>query len=415
MPVSPPRLASPLFKASILSIALLMSDVGAVSPVLPDIAAQFPEQSQAAIQGFISFPAIAALAATLVAGILSNKVGKRRLVLLGILLIVVGGLSPLVLIPVGSYPLVITFRLIAGFGMGLLQPLASSLIADFYRGSERSKLLGWQSSMVGLGSIVWSLVVTVLVLMGWMASFFVYVLALVIFALVFRNVPEPTAAADASAAAGTTPAVPADAARRRLPRGIGVAVLSMFLMTLGFQAMTITTPFLASERGIAETAQVGLVMTAFGIASVVAGVVFGQTYRALQAWTGLTALLVLAAGLASGFVAQNLVMLFVTAVLVGLGFGTYMPFAITAINARATVHSSALATALMFSGAAVAGFVAPYFFTAVHASTAGGQFGASCVLILVTSLIAGIYHHVEAGWVRAQAEDTRAATEVLAA
>lgn len=412
MPASPPRLASPLFKASLLSIALLMSDVGAVSPVLPDIAERFPEQSQAAIQGFISFPAIAALAATLVAGMLSNKVGKRRLVLLGILLIVIGGLSPLVLIPVGSYPLVITFRLIAGFGMGLLQPLASSLIADFYQGSERSKLLGWQSSMVGLGSILWSLVVTVLVLMGWMAAFFVYVLALVIFALVFRNVPEPTAAADTAAAQGSAGAAPAG---RRLPKGIAVAVLAMFLMTLGFQAMTISTPFLASERDLAATAQVGLVMTTFGVASVVAGVVFGLTYRALRAWTGLVALLVLAAGLASGYVAHSLAMLFVTAILVGLGFGTYMPFAITAINARATVHSSALSTALMFSGAAVAGFVAPYFYTAIGASTAGAQFGASFVLILVTAVIGGVYHQAEARWVRAEAADAALDGKVLAA
>ncbi|WP_448759780.1 MFS transporter [Actinomyces oricola] len=144
---------APIFKISLLSIALMLSDVGAVSPVLPDLAAHYPDQDQASIQGFISFPAIAALAATITAGALATRVGKRRLVLTGISLIVVGGLAPIFLIPITSYPVVLGVRLLAGFGMGLLQPLASSLVADFYEGQERRTLLGWQSSMVGAGGI----------------------------------------------------------------------------------------------------------------------------------------------------------------------------------------------------------------------------------------------------------------------
>lgn len=98
---------APIFKISLLSIALMLSDVGAVSPVLPDLAAHYPDQDQASIQGFISFPAIAALAATITAGALATRVGKRRLVLTGISLIVVGGLAPIFLIPITSYPVVL--------------------------------------------------------------------------------------------------------------------------------------------------------------------------------------------------------------------------------------------------------------------------------------------------------------------
>lgn len=413
MTLRSPRTDSPVFKASVLSIALMLSETGAVSPVLADLARQFPDESQSTIQGFVSMPAIAALIATLVAGALANRVGKRRLVLVGILLIIIGGTSPLALIPTGSYPLVIAFRLLAGFGMGLLQPLSASLVADFYQGRERSTMLGWQSSIVGAGNIVWGLVVSALMLMGWMSAFLVYLLPLIILALVWRNVPEPQAPTDAPEPPAKDSSLTASGLPR-LPVGTWGAVALMFLMTISFQALGISTPFLASERAIASGSQVSLVMTVFGIASVLAGVVFGSTFRALRQWTGTAALLILAAGLGLGVVAQNLAVLFIMAVLVGLGFGTFMPFAINAINARATADNSAAATALVFSGAALAGFCAPYYFGLVDrflaSTSAGTQFATAAVTTLATALAATVYYQIDARWaIRQSATATEAA------
>lgn len=398
---------APIFKISLLSIALMLSDVGVVSPVLPDLAAHYPAQDQASIQGFISFPAIAALAATITAGALATRVGKRRLVLTGISLIVVGGLAPIFLIPITSYPVVLGVRLLAGFGMGLLQPLASSLVADFYEGQERRTLLGWQSSMVGAGGIMWSLVVSGLMTFGWMQAFLVYLLGLIMLGLVWRYIPEPRrAGAPKNAAPQDAAPEAAPAPRTRLPRGTIGAVALMFLMTLGFQAMTISSPFLASERSLADGSQVSLVMTVFGISSVVAGVLFSTTYRLLGSWTGTASLAVLAAGLCLGVASVTLPMLFATAVLIGLGFGTYMPFAINALNARANESNSAAATALLFSGAAVAGFSAPYYFKIagglVGSTTAATQFAISAATIVVTLVLATIYYQIDARWAREQ-------------
>ena len=121
-----PKTSSLVFRASLLSIALIISDVGAVSPVLSELQAHFPGVSQAMIQGFISFPAIAGLLATLTAGTLATTVGKRRIVLTGICLVIIGGLAPYFLVDIAPYPIVLGVRFLAGFGMGLLQPLSTS-------------------------------------------------------------------------------------------------------------------------------------------------------------------------------------------------------------------------------------------------------------------------------------------------
>ncbi|MDY3679328.1 MAG: hypothetical protein SO046_08990 [Actinomyces urogenitalis] len=55
-PSATPRTGSIIFKIALLSIALIISDVGAVSPVLPELQSHFPGVSQTLIQGFISFP-----------------------------------------------------------------------------------------------------------------------------------------------------------------------------------------------------------------------------------------------------------------------------------------------------------------------------------------------------------------------
>jgi len=175
----------------LLSSSLLLSDTGAVSPTLPYLAREFPDVSHASIQSFITMPALAGIVATLAAGALATRVGKRRLVLIGILLIIIGGTSPLLLIPTGSFTLLMTARLIVGVGVGLLQPLTASLIADFFYGRERSTMLGWLSSMVSAGNVLYSLLVAALMVLGWQAAFFVYLAAFVIFALIWRFVPEP--------------------------------------------------------------------------------------------------------------------------------------------------------------------------------------------------------------------------------
>lgn len=417
-----PKTGSLVFRASLLSIALIISDVGAVSPVLSELQAHFPGVSQAMIQGFISFPAIAGLLATLTAGTLATTVGKRHIVLTGICLVIIGGLAPYFLVDIAPYPIVLGVRFLAGFGMGLLQPLSTSLIADFYEGQERRTLIGVQSSMIGLGGILWSLVVSALMTMGWRQAFLVYLLGLIILALVWRYVPDPHRAARTGAPeeprAGAVVPRPGPTARTPLPRGTAGAVAMLALMTLGFQAMTISTPFLAAERHIASGAQVSLVMTAFGVASVIAGILFSTVYRVLRNWTGVFDLACLAAGLALGAVAHSLPVLFCVAILVGLGFGMFMPFGLNAINARTDETNSALTTSLIFAGTSIAGFIAPVIFGFIGGvigdTSAGAQFATGAAIIVATLVGAIFYYRADARWTR-RVEARRTAPEAARA
>lgn len=407
-PSATPRTGSIIFKIALLSIALIISDVGAVSPVLPELQSHFPGVSQTLIQGFISFPAIAGLVATLVAGALATTVGKRRIVLIGITLVIIGGLAPYFLVDHAPYALVISVRFLAGFGMGLLQPLSTSLIADFYTGQTRRTLIGIQSSMIGLGGTLWSLVVSALMTMGWRQAFLVYLFGLIILGLVWHYVPEPQRRTEGSQAGG------ASADRSPLPVGTAGAIALISLMTLGFQAIVISAPFLAAEREFASGAQVSLVMTTFGLASVLGGFLFSTVYRALRSWTGVAALTSLTAGLALGTVTYSLTVLFVVAILIGLGFGMFMPFCLSSINARTDQTNSAFTTSLLFAGTSIAGFIAPSVFglagRLIGNTSAAAQFGTGAAIVAVTLVAAVFYYQADARWTRA-VEAERAAAQ----
>ena len=395
-PSATPRTGSIIFKIALLSIALIISDVGAVSPVLPELQSHFPGVSQTLIQGFISFPAIAGLVATLVAGAL------------GITLVIIGGLAPYFLVDHAPYALVISVRFLAGFGMGLLQPLSTSLIADFYTGQTRRTLIGIQSSMIGLGGTLWSLVVSALMTMGWRQAFLVYLFGLIILGLVWHYVPEPQRRTEGSQAGG------ASADRSPLPVGTAGAIALISLMTLGFQAIVISAPFLAAEREFASGAQVSLVMTTFGLASVLGGFLFSTVYRALRSWTGVAALTSLTAGLALGTVTYSLTVLFVVAILIGLGFGMFMPFCLSSINARTDQTNSAFTTSLLFAGTSIAGFIAPSVFglagRLIGNTSAAAQFGTGAAIVAVTLVAAVFYYQADARWTRA-VEAERAAAQ----
>ncbi|MBB4689630.1 MFS transporter [Amycolatopsis jiangsuensis] len=402
--MQPPNPRSPMFKVSLLSASLLLSEAGAVSPTLPYLTREFPGVSHSAVQSFVTMPALAGIVATLAAGALAASVGKRALMLAGVLLVVVGGVAPLALIPAGNFTVVMAARLLVGVGVGLLQPLTSSLNADFYRGRERGRMMGWQSSMVGIGNVVWSVAVAALMTFRWQAAFLVYLTALVIFTLLWRFLAEPekvrspVTAGEWQASSGRRGALLSG--RRAIPSGTLPAAVLMMFMTVGYQALIVAVPFLAvDERHLTDGAGVSLVMTSSGVASIVAGIAFGFVFSRLRVWTVTTGLVFLTAGLVCAGVAHDLVVLHAGAVLTGLGFGSYMPFAITTMNEQATLKTSALVTAVLYTGASIGVFAAPYFFTLTGritgSTSASGQLLTGAVVAAAVAIAATVFYRTE--------------------
>ncbi|MHB2022448.1 MAG: MFS transporter [Mycobacteriales bacterium] len=147
-----------------------------LSPVLPTVAKQL-HLTPVQLGAIISSYSFAALAATLPAGYLADRLGVRK-VLSGSLVLfgaagVLAGLAP-------NYPLLLGSRVAQGVGFAAIMPVTVAALADL--STDRKELSRWQAYRVSISSgaefvlpIVGGFIVT---LAGWRATFVVFALPL---------------------------------------------------------------------------------------------------------------------------------------------------------------------------------------------------------------------------------------------
>lgn len=159
----------------------------AISPALGLIAKAFPDASPTMIKLILTSPSIMIIPFSFLSSYLTSKLTKRTIILFGLLIYLVGGVIPQFVSTIG---LLLALRLLLGAGVGLLMPLAMSLINDYYTGKERTQMMGFNSAFSNFGGIITMLVAGWLATFGWRTPFNVYFLGLGIFILVFLFLPK---------------------------------------------------------------------------------------------------------------------------------------------------------------------------------------------------------------------------------
>lgn len=107
--------------------------------------------------GFTQFPwlfsiyLLAQAVAVPVYGKLSDVVGRRRIMLIGIGLF---GLGSVLCGVAGSMPALIAFRAVQGLGAGAVQPMSMTIVGDIYTVAERATVQGYVASVWAISAVV---------------------------------------------------------------------------------------------------------------------------------------------------------------------------------------------------------------------------------------------------------------------
>nr|WP_198546691.1 MFS transporter [Alteribacter populi] len=127
-------------------------------------------------------------------GILSDRIGRKRVVLISLIIIAVGSvICSIAVMMYGqfAYILLLVGRFVQGIGAGGTASLAMAFIGDQFQGGKRSTALGAMEVFNGLGKAVSPLLGAVAALFIWTSTFWLYfVLALLALAGIFRYVHE---------------------------------------------------------------------------------------------------------------------------------------------------------------------------------------------------------------------------------
>ncbi|QRY44913.1 MFS transporter [Mycolicibacterium boenickei] len=224
--------------------------IGLVDPILKPIADNLDASPSQVSLLFTSYMAVMGVA-MLVTGVVSSRIGPKRTLLLGLVIIIAGaglaGMSDTVMQIVG-------WRALWGLGNALFIATALATIVNSAKGSVAQAIILYEAAL-GLGIAIGPLVGGVLGSISWRGPFF-GVSALMAFALVITAFLLP---ATPRAERATTLADPFRALRHRGLLGVAITAL---LYNFGFFTLLAFTPFPLDMTAH----QIGLIFFGWGLA-----------------------------------------------------------------------------------------------------------------------------------------------------
>src|SRR5699024_5941132 len=131
-------------------------------------------QTQSELLGTI--PSLTVFLFVLFSNVLIKKMGMKRIVLFGLVLVAIGGTLPV--IASNNYYLILFSRLILGAGLGCYNSSSVNYINELFTGKQRMNLLGMRNSMESIGQMLLTFLSGFLLTFGWSYSYLIYLFAL---------------------------------------------------------------------------------------------------------------------------------------------------------------------------------------------------------------------------------------------
>ncbi|MDD1693212.1 MAG: MFS transporter [Methanoregula sp.] len=362
-----------------LSAMMILMGGAAVAPALPLISAAFPDATDTSISLIVTLPALAIAITGIFLGILSDKIGKIRVLAASVAVFTIAGSSGYYLTTI---PAILAGRFFLGVGIAGIICTTSALIVCYYDGVTRARVLGYQAAAMGVGVLILEVAGGLLAGISWRAAFLIYLLGVIIFFGVLLTMKEPVRRHEEIVAApGETRAVPDETAA--VPGDtfpvtpLLLAYITLFMGNLLFFLMPTKFPYLIANMEAARVLGENTALTAGiflgigGCASAVLGIFYGRIAWRFHRYAILTVtLLAFGTGLCILGFATSLVMVGIAVILVGIGEGLLMPTILTWIAAI---------TPQQFLGRAMGGF---------SVSLNIGQFASALAVVPVIALVA---------------------------
>ncbi|GAA5532443.1 MFS transporter [Deinococcus aluminii] len=190
-PTSPLRPVPWLTRVTLLLTATLTIMSGAtIAPSLPAMQVHFTQGHGAGLPNAdvlvrltVTVVGLAIAVSAPVSGYLTDRIGRRPVLVVAMLLYALAGSSGLYAPTLGSLML---GRVLLGLAVGATMTAGSALVADLFAGQERARFLGLQSAFTSLGGVIFLPLGGLLAGMGWRLPFAVYLAALLLVPLALR-------------------------------------------------------------------------------------------------------------------------------------------------------------------------------------------------------------------------------------
>ncbi len=318
-------------KATLLVISTLTVMSGAtIAPSLPAMREYFNNVPNAdyLVRLALTLPALfIALGAPLV-GIIIDKLGRKPLLIIALILYGIAGSSGLIL---NSLNLILVGRALLGISVAGIMTTATTLIADYYIGAVRAQFLGLQAAFMGLGGVFFLSFGGIIADQNWRYPFAIYSFSLLLVPCAFSFLVEPERNQPVNPNQEIVTETP------QLPINLVIITYGIGILTqIVFYLIPVQLPFYLKQLFSAGASQSGLAIALATLFSAMASLLYRQI-KAKLSFTAIYGIAFLNMGIGYCFIslgtAYPIVLLGLA--IAGSGLGLLMPnmnFCLTSVT-----------------------------------------------------------------------------------
>lgn len=272
----------PILKIGILAISALLTAAGAVSGTIPMMTKQFTNESAANVKALVTIPSIGMVIFVLLSSLFIKYLGKRKTVLLGLFLGLIGGVLPFF---VSNFHIIQISRFILGMGNGLYSTSTASLIGDIWTGDEQRTLLGYQSAIQTFGQSLAVFLAGFLLEISWQAAYLVYLLFIPIILLFALGYTGETEEQIKSRQKEELVKAKAEKKTTSVPILALIAILMSFVYFNAIMPQQTDTPLVIQQLNLTHQEFFSTALALAGLAGAVFTAFYGKIYRLLGHYT----------------------------------------------------------------------------------------------------------------------------------
>jgi MFS family permease len=304
----------------VVSTLTVMSNA-TIAPSLPVMQKYFSnvENSEYLVRLVLTTPSLCVALAAPYTGVLVDQLGRKLLLAVGLFLYGLAGSSGWWL---NSLGLILVGRALLGLSVAFIMIAATTLIADYYTGSVRTRILGWQSAAMALGGVVFLSLGGFLADISWRMPFLIYLIALLLLPLVLLFLPEPNRSLQSSTSQSGAEAEPANLAWGLVAFTYGIAILVQSV----FYMIPVQIPFYLQVLSNASASQSGLAIALGSLFAGISSIVY-QRLKARFTFVTIYEIAFVSMGVGYGIIslANSYAIVLLGLAIAGSGLGLMMP------------------------------------------------------------------------------------------
>ncbi|WP_195701129.1 MFS transporter [Companilactobacillus futsaii] len=373
-----------LLVISLMALNIVEQAGGIISGEIPAMSKSFHGISITSVELIMTVVSITITIFVLTSGFISEKIGQKQTAVLGLAIAAIFSIVPAW---TENFSIVLGSRIILGIGIGLANPLAISLIGEFFTGDTLATLMGWRSAIAGIGVAAMTFLSGQLLNISWHASYYSYLLFVPVLIMFILFVPQPekhglkNEKKESTQESKSTKEIDPHA---RL-KVIGYAAILFFYLSLGMIG-SVKLSLLYVEQGIGTATQASNALSLGGLVQLVGGALFGLAYKHFKRAILPVGIVLSGLGIAGIAFANSSSMVLFLLVISSIVGGMSIPYIFNKVSDYSTTETAPLNNGIVLVGSNLGSFFAPYI-AAIFGSSAQSAFLGGGVTMTVLGFI----------------------------